>query len=199
MNNSSSNINVEQSLDVSSGAPCDTPKDNDMESSSSCGECRTTSEIVEFNLSFGVISLLVIAGIHWNECAIIPSLNIYLVTFASTVLTNALVKFMFRTEKLKLQGGPMWPWVYIESFLELLLLGLSIWGATLVFGNLDKRGDDGDCSSEMLIAALVSVIITWVIFLGVTIYIVYLIVKESKKQQERVMPPSGDDNDDEQP
>lgn len=94
-----------------------------------------------------------------------------------------IVKLVGRTEKLKKQGGPMWPWVYVEALLTVTLLGCSIWGAVLTFDNFDLKGNGPEeCAPAAFIAVFVSVIITFVIFVAIAIIIVYVIIQEMKKE-----------------
>lgn len=129
--------------------------------------------------SLGVIAMFVIAGLFWNDCDVIPSLNDYVVTFAAVNLTSGLVKLIFRTEKIKQEGGSS-PWLYVDAVLGICLVALAIWGAVLTFGNFDKMGTGPDeCHSAIFIAAFVSAVITIAI---VVIVIPYEVFVECRKE-----------------
>jgi hypothetical protein len=95
----------------------------------------------------------------------------------------------------------MWPWLYVESFLLISLGGLSIWGATLTFGNFDKVGPGPDeCRPWLFIVAFTSVVLIFSIFAEMLVRDVYIVAvriqKEKKRSEETI---SSEDQDDETP
>jgi len=172
------------SIEAASGAPTDDDSDNSERQA--CFLNRTALEWLDFLPSWSVISLYVIAGKHWNGCAVIPSVNEYLVVFPTVVLAYDIIKFVGRTEMLKKQGGPFWPWVYLEALLTVTLLACGIWGALLTFGNFDLKGNGPEeCATAAFLAVFVSVCINFFIFAAVFVFIIYMIIKEVKKEMAR--------------
>lgn len=179
------------SIEVSSGAPpndtTSSQDDTDHNESRASFLNRTFLEWADFLPSWSCISLYVIAGKYWNDCEVIPSVNVYLVVFPTVVLSYNMVKFVGRTERLKKQGGPMWPWLYLEGILTVMLLASAIWGAFLTFGNFHLKGNDGgnQCATAAFMGVFISVCITFFIFVAVFVFIIYIIVVEVKKEMAK--------------
>ena len=147
-------------------------------------------DFVRFSPSYGVIAMFVIGGVNYNDCNVIHNLNVYVITFACVNLVSGLNKLINRTEKLKRERSSSSPWLWVEAVFAVALLGLSIWGATLTFGNFGKMGKGIDeCHPAIFICAFVSSVITLVIFFVIVPIMIYFEVKKeqaamSKEEEE---------------
>jgi hypothetical protein len=108
---------MEQPIEaMTSGAPSTGNNEEDEEDSTFLG--RTGAEWGNFFLCLAdIISMLVIGCLYWDDCAVIPSLNVYVVTFAAVDLTLALsnlsfVLRYFRSKVVQCGRGYTWSRTY---------------------------------------------------------------------------------------
>jgi len=144
---------------------------------------RTGSEWSNFLLeAIFAIYLLVIASVAWFDCGVIPSLNVNVALVGVFNLLIAATAFGWRVERLGEHGEHLThPALAVHFVLNVVVVGIAIWGAVLTFGNVPMMGMEGEgqCNSVLFISAFVSSIIT----LAFGLYFCIGVLREERRRE----------------
>jgi nitric oxide reductase large subunit len=147
---------------------------------------RTNKESMQLLMGTASLSLIFIS--FSNPCPLIPSLNSYLIVFASVNVSINVVAFWRRVDWKKKQGLQLTACDQLTSIFGLLILGIGVWGAviTLPKVNVGFSSPTG-CAQPAYVAAFVSSsIITVVIIILLCVLVKMVAIRMTKRSDAKM-------------
>jgi hypothetical protein len=147
-----------------------------------CG--RTSKEWCGLLTGSGSIVLIFIGTLNLNECGSIQVLPTYIVIYGLDAMSLEVMKFSFRTEKIRKENAqlpldeqPFYAPGALADLLAFSIIGVAIWGAVLTFprlGDYFSKGTGFDCPGSVYISAFVSAIIPIAIMAMLLLYGIFV-------------------------